>query len=257
MLAQIDAAEAADGLCTRSVRDAIHPLIDLARRLFDLPTGVPLGDDVDLVRTMVAMTPSLRARLLFERANDESSQPSISRQQLPLAMLSIYLLAEAALAAGMKTVTYQTLSKLLTDFWGLVELLTYAHEVMVWRDDAIIDIANVADRAQRLQFIRLARALLPLAQRRNPMRLGDVMRLHAPNDPRELASFLTFLLPRLVGRVEPVGNRGVERRSSVKGNRTAGALQRFLLSHTDEEFLGTFYDQRAASARAAMSKRRL
>jgi len=229
----------------------VDDVLRLVTELLDCPTEAELGSDSDLIRTMVAATPFLRSQFVFLDAVDDGDvhDASVSLARIPLAMLCIYLIAESARAAGMKRVTFQTLTKIEQEFRALVEVMAHVDTVMVWRDDISIRWTRFDTADSRLRFIRLAKALLPASQRSRNRRLGDVLREHAPKEPVERSMFLKRAAGYLARKLVPLSENMPDSQSRRRRTRLTNVVQRWILLHADESLVSAAQERLDARRR--------
>jgi Fe-S-cluster containining protein len=239
---QLRLEELAGGGWERHAVPNAQTTVEMARALGATGADGAPGDPA-LVRTMVAMTPFLRSRLLF-RDPSAAHVPSLDRTRVPLAVLSLYLFAETARACGMQRVTFQTISKLAHDLDALAQLLANADAVMMWQRGAPIDPAAFEGSELRMAFIKLAKALLPAAQRRRRAPLGDLLLDHAPQDCLTRLLFLKVVATHLVGRLVPLQCERTPAYVARPTARLLTAVRRWALANVDERVLHAAYEQR-------------
>ena len=193
----------------------------------------PIGADRDqaLVRTMVGMTPSIRARLVFEQG--AASEPG-GVERIPYLLLALHTLATLAREAGMAQVTYQSVMGLLDAYRPLLTLLASIDRVMVWRPEANVDFAMASDKALRPRYIGVAKALLPGAQRKAPVTLGKILTEHAVADGMARVLFLKSLAQRLQGQIVPFAGTPT---AMTRLRQPGAAIQQWALGYFSTEFL--------------------
>ena len=193
----------------------------------------PVGDDHDqaLVRTMVGMTPSIRARLVFDQG--AASEPG-GVERIPYLLLALHTLATFAREAGMAQVTYQSVMGLLDAYRPLLTLLASIDRVMVWRPEASVDFAMTSDKALRSRYLGVAKALLPSAQRKAPATLGRILSEHAVSDGMDRIMFLKSLARRLQGQIVPMAGAPT---AMTRLRQPRAAVQQWALGYFSAEFL--------------------
>jgi Fe-S-cluster containining protein len=212
-----------------------------------LGAAQPVRDDHDqaLVRTMIGMTPSIRARLIFDQG--AASEPD-GLERIPYLLLALHTLATFAREAGMAEVTYQSVMGLLDAYRPLLNLLASCDRIMVWKPGATLDFVMTQDKTLRSRYIGLAKALLPSAQRKAPATLGRILSEHAASDGMDRVMFLKILARRLQGLIEPMtGVPAAMRRLKHAG----AAIQQWSLGYFSTEFLMMVADTRFTRADAA------
>ena len=155
-------------------------------------------DDVELCRTMAAMTGTLRSDLLFP----SPGTAPLPVDRIPFFLLGLHKLAALALEAGESRPTCQTVQRLRTRYHGLLWLLAWSDATMVWHPSA--DISMPRDESDMVEsWMDLARTLLPAVQLRQPTALGTILVEH-----RHVATPGDTMSPdvwsRLVGRLMPL-----------------------------------------------------
>ncbi|MGH2396475.1 MAG: hypothetical protein ACRDFW_05715 [bacterium] len=229
---------------------SLEAMLQVVGDLTDVPQTVALGCDSELVRTMVAMTPFLRSQLVFRDVSPGHAPGSLQLEyaRVALAVLCIYLFAEAARANGMRRITFQTISRLAHDFDSLARLLALGDAVVVWQRGVPIDVTSFERSEFRLAFMRLAKALLPAVQRKRQARLGDLLREHVPADRLARALFLKEAARHLAGKLVPLKQEPTRRYNAGLRGRFATAVRRWVLANVHEEVLQAAYG-RASTAR--------
>jgi len=132
-----------------------------------------------------------------------SADSPIGLVQVPLALLALEALARLANDAGMRSVTYQALTKLFTESRSLIVMLAHLDTIMAWRPTAANDLGFPGDRTWRLRYVNVAKALLLRAQRGARAPLARVLCAHLPPEGLERVTFLKRLAQRLVGGLVP------------------------------------------------------
>lgn len=201
--------------------------------------GVPISDLVApnhaLTERLAVMTPFLRSQLVFldaKQSRAEDGTPlSIDFVRVPCAVLATYVMSQLAHLAGMESVEFQTISKLFDEYRSLIVLLAHLDANVEWRPDVEIGLTvNMGEPFQTL-FVRLARELLPVRQRRSPRPLGRILADICVLDGPARAQFLKLAAGRLVGRVVPVGTAA---RGRMSLTRLRTRLQRWSLDNVDD-----------------------
>ncbi len=215
----------------------------LGLRATELDTaGAPACD------TVVVMTPFLRSQLLFVEARAADSgiaAPSVLEiGRVPNMILATYAVAQLAHLAGMRTITFLTVSKLFSEYPDLIWMLAHLDEALQWKDDRQLDLTVDREAPFHLQYLRFTRALLPARQRRAPQALGDLLLEHNTCEGLEQVKFLKFVASRVRRDAVSCARPGVTRFSASK---MKAAIQRWSIENIGEEQLV------AASARRNLS----
>lgn len=160
----------------------------------------PDGQLGSLIPTLVAITPALRADVLF-RPPAPTAKATLDVDNLPYALLALEVLARLAVAAGVRDVTYQTLSRMFQEHRTLLSLLARLNSTVVWDSARIVDLNFGTDHASSVRFMSLTKALLPGAQQRTPVPLAELLVRYLPADDIERITFLRQLARRLAGTI--------------------------------------------------------
>ena len=216
----------------------------LMSNLLDVPGDPVASGDSELLHTMVAMTPFLRAQYAFSpRDPNVSLTHPLPRRRIPDAMACLFIVARAARAAGMRHVTFQSISKLEADFRQLVMLLARIDDVLVWRKEAAIDFGAVSRPQEQQGYLRVAKALLPTLQRRHSRSLGEILCEYLPANGLNRVLLLKRLAPLLNGNLVSLSDEVREpmwptpRHTLTPGRRLRGYLRRWALQNVPENRL--------------------
>jgi len=224
---------------------SVETTLQLVAELTGIPANVTTGRDVEVVRTMTAITPFLRSQLVFRDVSPDRPQDRLPLDygRVPSAMLCIYLFAEAARASGMQNVTFQTLSKLAHDFDALIRLLVYSDAVMVWQRGVSINVNAFEPPEFRTAFLKLAKSLLPDLQRKRRARLGDLLAGHLPADRLQRVLFLKQAATYFAGRLVSLDREPTTGRKVGARDHLVNAVRRWTLANVHEEVLVAAYSR--------------
>ncbi|MDB4912369.1 MAG: hypothetical protein JWM95_13 [Gemmatimonadetes bacterium] len=215
---------------TDDARRCAQYLVTTANKLLGTAALVDYRGSNEFTRTMVASTPALRARFAFQRDRG-GAVTTIAHRRVPVAMLAIYLIADAARRAGMQQITFQSLSSMTMRMRSLIGLMSILDVPVTWRSDVAIDLAAFRKADMQLHFVGVAKALLASTQLRQQKPLGEVLLEHAPSDALERVLFVKEAARCLAGKLIPVNTltTNVSRKSAVRWRESAyrWALQRF------------------------------
>lgn len=215
----------------------IPAFLENAQDLAGLPGAQLLGTDRELVRTMIAATPAIRARLIFQDVDQGiGDRLPLPLQAVPFAVLATYLLAEAARLAGMRHVTFQTIARLDSEFRPLTLLLAQSHMRLTWRRGAPLNLAGIQHAEVRRAFLRVAKQLVPHTQRASRLTLHQIMKANAPADPWRLV-FLKEAGNRISGLTVAVSEGGRPTIRTSLRERIAAEILHFLLAHVPVDML--------------------
>jgi hypothetical protein len=134
----------------------------------------------EIMRTFVACTPVLRARLVFD------SPTSDSATRLPLASAPYFLCALYALTllahdAGMDKITYQTIAGLLTHHRDLLTVLARANCEVAWDPEKPIQWPLKGRPESDVRYLRVIKDLIA-GRRRTRSTVAEILCEHAPRD---------------------------------------------------------------------------
>ncbi len=154
--------------------------------------------DVDVV--MTALTPILRARVLFGERPDGHAR--VDQNHIPRHLLATYVLTCLAHKSGMKEITYQTVSRIAREFHELIALLGDLERVVMWQSDTfVLHLRSRGTPKFETAYLGIARALTAGNQQRNPRTLGDIILEHMSAHGVDRVRFLRILAGRLNGRL--------------------------------------------------------
>ena len=183
-----------------------------------------------LARTMSALTPTLRAMLIF-RSREATDLPFIELERIPHVLLCLHALVRSAHGAGMSDITYQTVLRLFTTCGPLLATLAHVDRAMEWDPAASIALAIARGGVSQEKYIDVAKALLPREQQRHRASLGEIL-CRLVEDDVERVLFLNAIATELAGRLRPVGTPHDRVASSLRCR-----LQRWALGHLSGERL--------------------
>lgn len=191
--------------------------------------------DQSITRAVIAMTPSLRALLVFRRREDVTPQLELS--MIPRFLLALHSMAQLAARAGMPSVSYQAVMRIAHDHAWLLHLLGELRSVIAWKPDATVNLAfGGTDQWQR-SYARIARALLPRVQQAARVPLGQVLRENLPVDGFERVLLLKRLAVRLMPHVSPLQRCG---RWARFGRSPRAGVQQLLIESVPSHVLTSF-----------------
>lgn len=228
------------------VRSSVESIIDLIG--LTLPTDAT--NDTALVRPMVVLTPTIRA--LFVLHPQGRGAPSVTPTTmigLPFLLLGVLLLSAAAKSAGMNVVTAQTIFHLSNSFGPMLLLLSSATQVMVWKPEIRIPLVVHGTEDLQLNYMRVARALLPKQQWRRRRTLAEILLENSPTRPSDRMRFLMPLSHLLVGKITSLSDPEAKTTTSWHGVKCA--VQRAGLSVADEQMLLKYLIRRSGNRPSA------
>jgi Fe-S-cluster containining protein len=209
------------------------------RSVLGLSTG-DIEQALVAVRPLIAaMSPALRIRWILGNAQSKKAKgPAPTVPRLPLAVGTTGILAALAKAAGMTTVTYQTVMNLAKESESLIYLLSHLDQRMQWRTDQVIPLPLPASRTEahwesmQRQYIRVARLLLPLSQRKTPRSLASILRECGDASSPEWMNFLRSIAVPLRSGLVPVASAAKRSGGSLRS-----AFQRWSLEKLDDRLV--------------------
>jgi Fe-S-cluster containining protein len=211
--------------------DSTLAILERMARILGLAVETIDTADQHLARVTIAITPTLRSWAVF-RPSSANAANDIPLGRLPHAMLATHVIAGLARSAGMKEITYQTITRLGRDFEPLLYVLAHADCPMQWMPGVMLDLRAPKDKWFATAFLRLSKDLLPSRQERARVTLGDLVSdACGPGDSLDRIVFLKALAKYLYGRLMPVDTPSPIQPRSL-GLRSA--IQRFALAHLDQ-----------------------
>jgi Fe-S-cluster containining protein len=204
------ASDPEDGL---DLSSAIHEMDLFARRIADV-LGVEASalsaPDSSVDELMIALTPVLRSELVFREpaSADADCLKIVDQRNAAKLMLLVYMFTSLACRSGIRSVTYQTATKLLRNFHATLLLLVNVDAVVGWRHDAKIDLSiPPSQMPYKRAFMRIAQELARAETTRQRQPLGDLLCEHNTWDGVERVGFVKFVAQRLHGQIRPIDER--------------------------------------------------
>jgi hypothetical protein len=190
--------------------------------------GSPLpaaAGDPDLTALLCAMTPSLRSRLVFPREDTRHEfRCTLALERVPYALTVLLALMAHARAAGLRTITWQSVGCIFDESQQLLRLLAHLDVPVEWRATDVVDVR--AD--PKGLYMAVVRDLLPGIQRKRQQPLWLVLCHHLPDDAVERAMALRSVARLVTNHIVPVGDALAEARA---GTRVRAAVQHWALRH--------------------------
>jgi hypothetical protein len=184
-------------------KEAARAALDSYCRLLCATLGTTAPSDVvsepALCQTFVALTPALRSLLLFHQPTAGRHRITLSATLVPHVLLTLFLLAAWARQAGMREITYQSITQLCQNNWPLLAMCAYLDRQVFLKPGALLEgpaLRNV-DYARR--YVTIARSLLPAVQRRRRLHLASILAEHSPEDSVWRVACLKLLARQLAG----------------------------------------------------------
>lgn len=173
--------------------------------------------DAELLRLMIAMTPTLRSWLLFPVEGGGDYLAKIRSERIPHLLLALHKLTALSCEAGMEAVTYQTISRLFHTYLPALTLLCFADCRMTMDFSKPVDLSTACGAPMHARFADAIRAFTDTT-RPQKLTVGEILAGIAPDGATGRLSFLNAVANRLLPRltlVEPARPSG--RRMSISG----------------------------------------
>jgi hypothetical protein len=185
--------------------------------------GSPLpasAGDSDLTAILCAITPSLRSRLVFPREDTHNEfRCTLALERVPYALTALLVLMAHARAAGLRTVTWQSVGCIFDESQQLLRLLAHLDIPVEWRASDVVNLR--ADH--KGPYMAIVKDLLPGIQRKRQQPLSLILCRHLPDDAVERAVALRSVARLVTNHIVPIGD-------AVAGAR-AGTLVRAAIQH--------------------------
>jgi Fe-S-cluster containining protein len=178
--------------------------VALLLRVLGAEETVRPGLDRDVSRVLVGATAGIRSQLLFGDGRGPAA-PVTSMDRIPRLLLALHVLLWLVRAAGMRTVSYQTVNRVFSEYRRLLGLLAYVDCEMVWSDSAEVDPVFDGSSDEQAMYLAVCRTLLPGNGIRGGRSFGEILIEYSPPGLAGRANFLRRLVPRLSGQIAPVG----------------------------------------------------
>ena len=235
-LAETRRAFAREGGATpaTAARDAERFEAALARMLGDAPCAVE-SEPPTVAGLLAAVTPSVRAQLVFVTASDGTLEPHVGLDHVPHVLQVLHWFARRARDAGMTQITFQTFMRLFTSYRSLFVMLAYADSVVMLSPAATLDVVMRGKQEFQRSYLEIVRQLVPGRQRAARRTLADIVTDHLALDGIDRIAFLKLLAKRLSGRLELL------RSDAAKGRRRrpAASVQQWALGHLNDQAIAT------------------
>jgi Fe-S-cluster containining protein len=217
----------------KDVRTDVEGFLARLREVLGLGRQVSPVPDPVLTRTLVAMSPCLRSRLVFPRAESlKECQCALGLEQVPNVLLVLQTLLQLARDAGMHEITYQSVAGVFDNSQQLLRLLAHLDRVVVWRAGEMIDVRWGRATRYLEPYVRLVKTLLPGVQRERRWPLWRVLCEHLPQQELDRAMFLRMVARQIVNHLVPIDDFAIvaDRRTPIRS-----AVQHWALRHVSAE----------------------
>jgi hypothetical protein len=194
------------------------------------PSAAQLEEPV-LVRTLIATAAYIRSQVLFGPWTHAAGQMRIDLERLPHFLVTLHVLLALARDAGMRDVSFQTVSAVCSTHWRLLQLLTYADCAMVLNRTSTVAWPLGGNSEGEALYLTTLRELMPNKQRKRKRALWSILCEQMPAAPVNRHSFLAQVAARVGPNLAMLGGSpptAVSRRQTYRA-----ALQRWVLSNCD------------------------
>jgi hypothetical protein len=190
------------------------------------------------------MTAILRSQLVFETSGQRPGLP-LAVSRIPFVLLALEDIANVAVEAGMRDVTYQTITQLFTQFGQLLWLLAHADCDMVLDSEAPLDLSIIRSAGTPVPYLKIARDLVPRRARRRRS-LADVLDCHISAEGPDRFVELNRIAGWLAGRLVRAGKL---RRLSLSPRSAFVGIQHLAIRHVSEDAIASYAGVRPATKR--------
>jgi hypothetical protein len=197
---------AADGLALDSVHGIsarVHRLERTMRTLLGVPLASSVGTDVQML--MAAVTPTLRSLLVWQMlpAVTGARRLHVSVERIPLLLMALSILLEAAKASGMAP-TYQTAMKLFEQSYDLLYLLALGDDRVAFDEAEPLNLRIRATEDMRDYAVSVIFQILKFGKTRS---LSEILQSVLPSQSPERQQSLRFLSRQFANCICPLGQR--------------------------------------------------
>lgn len=212
--------------------------VELSSRLIQKVLGLETPDDQlrnpESVLVMSATTAFVRSQLLFSAPDVEGSGRHIEIERVPHFLVALNLLVAFALGAGMKKITFQSVSNLMANFYPLLKLLTYVDCRMIWRPEVDLELPFAGGHEFQSNYLDILKRLLPKEQTSAQALFGEILCESINHTGIARMTFLHRLAKRMAGHIVPM--RSVQKTAR---KRLGSTVQRWVLSNVSHSTLMT------------------
>ena len=204
---------------------------------------LPTIDAIDQLLTQ--MTPHLRSLLAFRspRLVHGNCQKHLTLSLIPEHLLALNVIAHLAIQAGMPQLTFQSVSRLSSNFHHLLALLSFSNVVVTWRRDALIDLGVPNAPLFQKAIIGLSQSLIRRRQQQRPVILADALAQHNMWEGVDRIRFLNLAADKLHGKIEPMGVSESSR--GLTASRMKSSLQQWVVGAFDGDRLNDYVERRS------------
>lgn len=193
-----------------------------------------------LTTAMIAITPVIRAELLFlTKGNGHPLQPLVPLSRIPYLLLTLNAFGALAIDAGMRSISYQTLTALFIKSQALLAMLACVDLHVRWQPSSMAVWPLKHDSEFEAGYLRVIR---PLMRDASTATLGELLAENAPTDVLKRTLFLGHVARALFGRVSSAPERSFKDRW-----RPRAVLQRAALQHLSISLLETIAERMSPS----------
>jgi Fe-S-cluster containining protein len=211
-------------------------------RVLGLDASILAGNLADVARPLIAATPFLRSQLRWPPGTTPP-YARVSANRVPHVILGLFVALVLARRAGLKEVTFQTVTRLWHSDWPLLTLLSHSSATVSWRHD--LPTAPPADaRPDEVhRLVLLTKALLG-TQRSRPPELGTILARVIDLDGVERFTCLRRLAGSLLA-----GFASVDHGAGAQRHGWLGGVRRLAWQHLDAGLLANAIARRQSAVK--------
>lgn len=162
--------------------------------------------DGELLRLMIAMTPTIRSWLLFLTEPSGELFGQTRSDRVPFLILALHKVAALALEAGMERVTFQTISRLFQTYLPTLTLLSFADCRLMIDFSRPIDLSTGWGKPMHDRYVDIVRALMGTSRLPPTLTVGEIVNKFASGDPTGRLAMLNAIANRVVNRLSLVSD---------------------------------------------------
>jgi Fe-S-cluster containining protein len=182
------------------------PLGDFAAKVCEVMgadwEAVEKSQDAMAVHAMIAMTPALRASLLFGGWENRLLAGHVPVELVPRALTILWILVLLLREAGTQRVTYQSVMRLAMNNAALVATLMFIDSEVEWRRSEMVHL-RAPDRGtkEHRRYMKVVTQVLARGRKTSRRSLGDVLVSAIPETGLDRILILRRMADRIAGRL--------------------------------------------------------
>lgn len=220
-------------------REEVREFIAQLRNLLGIETAAE--GHPDTLQALIALTPLIRAQLLFRRADAPADGFDVRLERVPFALAAFSQIVFLAREAGVPLTTYQGVMRLLLEFMPVLRLIACLDEVRAMRTDLMIDTRWVGEPSLQMPYAGIVKALIRRVQLKERLTLGEVVARNMESITTDRMAFLRHLTSRLSGRLTRI-ETPVPALAPLRHPKPA--LQHWILSNSSSEQIASLSGRR-------------